>query len=70
MLGDGQGRIGGVVRALGAEQGPISVVSTDLDKSKNGTAPAKARTSQAVLGTGQHRASVLLDLGVELPASD
>ena len=70
MLGGEQGRIGGGVRALGTEQGPISGVSIDLDKSKNGTAPAKIRTSQAVLGTGQHRASVLLDFRVELPASN
>lgn len=61
-----QGRVGGVVRALGTEQGPIGVVTTGLDKSKNGVAPAKARTSQALLRTGQCWTSLILGFRVGL----
>ena len=61
-----QGRVGGVVRALGTEQGPIGVVTIGLDKSKNGVAPAKTRTSQALLRTGQCWTSLILGFRVGL----
>ena len=62
-----QGRVGGVVRALGTEQGPIGVVTIDLDKSKNVVASAKTRTSQAVLRTRQCWTLLILGFRVGLP---
>ena len=56
-----------MVRALGTEQGPIGVVTIDTDKSKNGVAPAKTGTSQALLRTGQGWTSLILGFRVGLP---
>ena len=56
-----------MVRALGTEQGPIGMVTIDLDKSKNGVASAKTRTSQALLRTGQCWTLLILGFRVGLP---